>query len=77
MLTLVIFLMGNNSNLADMGGEGGQKSENLADIICERPLCKLSLAPVGYKLERYLNVHYVRRRSDILRPHVHKSTMRT
>ena len=38
MLTLVIFLMGNNSNLADMGGEGGQKSENLADIICERPL---------------------------------------
>ena len=38
MLTLVIFLMGNNSILADMGGEGGQKSENLADIICERPL---------------------------------------
>ena len=38
MLTLVIFLMGNNSNLADMGGKGGQKSDNLADIICERPL---------------------------------------
>ena len=25
MLTLVIFLMGNNSNLADMGGRGGSK----------------------------------------------------
>ena len=30
--------MGNNSNLADMEGEGCQKSENLADIICERPV---------------------------------------
>ena len=38
MLALVIFLMGNNSNLADMEGEGCQKSENLADIICERPV---------------------------------------
>ena len=37
MLTLVIFLMGNNSNLADMGGEAGRKSENIVDIICERP----------------------------------------
>ena len=41
-MTLVIFLMGNNSNLADIGGEGGQKSENLADIICERPLMSVN-----------------------------------
>ena len=37
MLTLVIFLMGNNSNIDDEGG-GGQKGHFCDDVICERSL---------------------------------------
>ena len=34
MMTLVAFLMGNNSNIDDEGG--GQKSHFREDVICER-----------------------------------------
>ena len=37
MMTLVIFLMENNSNIYDEGG-GGQKGHFRDDVICERSL---------------------------------------
>ena len=38
MMTLVNFLMGNNSNIDDEGGEGGQKGHFRDEVICERSL---------------------------------------
>ena len=38
MMTLAIFLMGNNSNIEDEGGVGGKKGHCRDDVICERSL---------------------------------------
>ena len=38
MMTLVIFLMENNSNIDDEAGERGQKGHFCNDVICEHSL---------------------------------------
>ena len=55
MMTLVIFLMGVNSNIDDEGGGGGQKGHFRDDVICERSLCDLSDAYQLYS-QRAVNV---------------------